>query len=121
MAVGMSVFAAAMVLGTLVQTPTGTIAALCLAATGATCFLVNAVVVLWNLAPSPRVFGTYAGMYTVGWAGGGFLGPAVVGGMVDLTGWPLMLVDIAAVASLSIVAVSRIGVLQRRTPLALAK
>ncbi|WP_406261638.1 MFS transporter [Streptomyces nigra] len=121
MAVGMSVFAAAMVLGTLVQTPTGTIAALCLAATGATCFLVNAVVVLWNLAPSPRLFGTYAGMYTVGWAGGGFLGPALVGGMVDLTGWPLMLVDIAAVASLSIVVVSRIGVLRRRTTPALAK
>ncbi|XHM65212.1 MFS transporter [Streptomyces nigra] len=121
MAVGMSVFAAAMVLGTLVQTPTGTIAALCLAATGASCFLVNAVVVLWNLAPSPRLFGTYAGMYTVGWAGGGFLGPALVGGMVDLTGWPLMLVDIAAVAALSIVVVSRIGVLRRRTTPALAK
>ncbi|MGW6471263.1 MFS transporter [Streptomyces nigra] len=121
MAVGMSVFAAAMVVGTLVQTPTWTIAALCLAATGASCFLVNAVVVLWNLAPSPRLFGTYAGMYTVGWAGGGFLGPALVGGMVDLTGWPLMLVDIAAVAALSIVVVSRIGVLRRRTTPALAK
>ncbi|MFJ8463748.1 MFS transporter [Streptomyces swartbergensis] len=115
MTVGMSVFAAAMVLGTLLQTSAGATVALCLAAAGATCFLVNAVVVLWNLAPSARVFGTYAGMYTVGWAGGGFLGPALVGAMVDVTGWPLMLLDIAVVASLSIVVVARISATQRRT------
>ncbi|KAA0921479.1 MFS transporter [Streptomyces apricus] len=114
MTAGMSVFAAAMVAGTLVRTPAGATGALCLAAAGAACFLVNAVVVLWNLAPSARVFGTYAGLYTVGWAGGGFLGPALVGAMVDVTGWPLMLLDIAVVASLSIVVVARIGVLQRR-------
>ncbi|MFI6436566.1 MFS transporter [Streptomyces sp. NPDC050759] len=121
MTVGMSIFAAAMVLGTLLQTSTGATVALCLAAAGATCFLVNAVVVLWNLAPSARVFGTYAGLYTVGWAGGGFLGPALVGAMVDVTGWPLMLLDIAVVASLSIVAVARISALQRRTAPAIAK
>lgn len=122
MAAGMSVFAAAMVLGTVVRTPTGTAAALCLAAAGATCFLVNAVVVLWNLAPSARVFGTYAGLYTVGWASGGFLGPAVVGGMVDVTGWSLMLVDIAVVAALAIAVVVRITTLQRRrAALTLAK
>ncbi|PJE94400.1 MFS transporter [Streptomyces carminius] len=115
MAGGMSVFAAAMVLGTIVQTPTGTVVALCLAAAGATCFLVNAVVVLWNLAPSVRVFGTYAGLYTVAWAGGGFLGPAVVGGMVDVTGWSLMLLDIAVVATSAIVVVVRIIALQHRT------
>ena len=122
MAAGMSVFAAAMVLGTVVRTPTGTAAALCLAAAGATCFLVNAVVVLWNLAPSARVFGTYAGLYTVGWASGGFLGPAVVGGMVDVTGWSLMLIDIAVVAALAIAVVVRITTLQRRrAALTLAK
>jgi MFS family permease len=121
MAIGMSVFAAAMVLGTIVPTPTGTAVALCIAAAGATCFLVNAVVVLWNLAPSARVFGTYAGMYTVGWAGGGFLGPALVGAMVDVTGWPLLLLDIAVVTALSIIVVVRIGALQRRTALTIAK
>jgi MFS family permease len=121
MAIGMSVFAAAMVLGTIVPTPAGATVALCVAAAGATCFLVNAVVVLWNLAPSARVFGTYAGMYTVGWAGGGFLGPALVGAMVDVTGWPLMLLDIAVVAALSITVVVRISALQRRTALTVAK
>lgn len=114
MASGMSVFAAAMVLGTIVRTPTGAAVALCLAAAGATCFLVNAVVVLWNLAPSARVFGTYAGLYTVGWASGGFLGPALVGAMVDITGWSLMLLDIALVATLAILVVMRITTLRRR-------
>ncbi|MGW4755022.1 MFS transporter [Streptomyces chartreusis] len=121
MAVGMSVFAGAMLLGTLLQSPLGATVALCIAAAGASSFLVNAVVVLWNLAPSARVFGTYAGMYTVSWAGGGFLGPALVGGMVDLNGWSLMLVDIAAVAILAIIVIARMGTLRRRSALALAK
>ncbi|QKZ24085.1 MFS transporter [Streptomyces chartreusis] len=121
MAVGMSVFAGAMLLGTLLQSPLGATVALCIAAAGASSFLVNAVVVLWNLAPSARVFGTYAGMYTVSWASGGFLGPALVGGMVDLNGWSLMLVDIAAVALLAIIVIARMGTLRRRSALALAK
>ncbi|AWW41575.1 MFS transporter [Streptomyces cadmiisoli] len=121
MAVGMSVFAAALILGTLVQTPTGTVVALCVAAAGASSFLVNAVVVLWNLAPSAHVFGTYAGLYTVSWAGGGFLGPALVGAMVDVNGWPLMLVDIAVIASLALVVIARIHRLQRRAATAVTK
>lgn len=43
------------------------------------------------------------------WTGGGFLGPALVGAMVDVTGWPLMLLDIGLVVALSIVVVTRIG------------
>lgn len=113
MMAGMSVFAAAMLLGTLWQTPTGTIVALGVGAVGAAGFMINAVVVLWNLAPSPRLLGTYAGLYTVGWASGGFLGPAVVGGMVDLTGWRWMLVDIAVVTAVAVLAVSRLRRLQR--------
>lgn len=115
MMAGMAVFAAAMVFGTAVQTATGTVIALCVAAAGASSFLVNAVVVLWNLAPSDRVVGAYTGLYTVGWASGGFLGPALVGGMVDLTGWPLMLLDVAIVALLAVLAVARVSALQRRS------
>ncbi|MFC1230499.1 MULTISPECIES: MFS transporter [Streptomyces] len=118
MTAGMCVFVAAMVLGTLAQNPTGTVVALCVGAAGASSFLVNAVVVLWNLAPSARVFGTYAGMYTVSWASGGFLGPALVGAMVDVNGWRLMLLDITLVASLSVAVIIRISRLQRRRPAA---
>lgn len=114
MAGGMAVFALAMVVGTLWQTPTGTVVAMSVGAVGAAGFMINAVVVLWNLAPSPRVLGTYAGLYTVGWASGGFLGPAVVGGMVDLTGWRWMLVDIAVVTAIGIGVVLRLLRLQQR-------
>ncbi|WP_206795762.1 MFS transporter [Amycolatopsis sp. MtRt-6] len=115
MAAGMTVFAAGMVLATVVATPAGVVAGLCVASAGASSFLVNAVVVLWNLAPSDRVVGTYTGLYTVGWVGGGFLGPAVVGGLVDLTGWSLLLLHVAVVALLAILAVTRVSVLQRRS------
>ncbi|MEU6678795.1 MFS transporter [Streptomyces sp. NPDC046925] len=113
-AAGMAVFATAMLLGTLLHTPAGVTVALCIAAAGASCFLVNAAVVLWNLAPSAQVFGTYAGMYSICWAGGGFAGPALVGAMVDATGWTLMLVDICLLAVVAIAVVARIGTLRRR-------
>ena len=115
MMAGMAVFAAGMVLGTVVQTPTGAVIGLCVAVVGASSFLVNAVVVLWNLAPSDGVVGTYTGLYTVGWVGGGFLGPAVVGGMVDLTSWSLLLVHVAVIAVVAVLAVARISALQRRS------
>jgi hypothetical protein len=47
------------------------------------------------------VLGTYTGLHTVGWAGGAFLGPALVGGMVDLTGWPFLMAHIAVVAAVA--------------------
>jgi MFS family permease len=115
MTAGMTVFAAGRVLATAVATPAGVVAGLCVASAGASSFLVNAVVVLWNLAPSDRVVGTYTGLYTVGWVGGGFLGPALVGGLVDLTGWSLLLLHVAIVALLAVLAVARVSVLQRRS------
>jgi Na+/melibiose symporter-like transporter len=115
MTAGMTVFVAGMVLGTVVRTPAGVVAGLCVATAGASAFLVNAVVVLWNLAPSTRVVGTYTGLYTVGWVGGGFLWPAAVGGLVDLTGWPLLLLHVAVVALLAVLAVARVSALQRRS------
>lgn len=114
MIAGMAIFAAAMLLGTLVQTPTGTVVAFCIGAAGASAFLVNAVVVLWNLAPSARVFGTYAALYAVGWQSGAFLGPALIGGAVDILGWQTMLLDIAVVAAVAVAIVVRIDRLQRR-------
>ncbi|ADJ47143.1 major facilitator transporter [Amycolatopsis mediterranei S699] len=115
MTAGMTVFAAGAVLATVVRTPTGVVAGLCVASAGASAFLVNAVVVLWNLAPSTRLVGTYTGLYTVGWVSGGFLGPAVVGGLVDLTGWPLLLLHVAIVALLAVLAVGRVSARQRRS------
>ncbi|HWO61725.1 MAG TPA: MFS transporter [Umezawaea sp.] len=114
MAIGMAIFAAAMVLGTVVQTSTSTMVALGLAGVGAAGFIINAAVVMWNLAPTMRVIGTYTGLYTVTWQLGGLIGPTVVGGMVDVTGWRFMLLDAGLLAALAVAAVLRIQVLARR-------
>ncbi|NUT10358.1 MAG: MFS transporter [Nonomuraea sp.] len=111
--VGMAIFAAGTILGAVVQNPVATMVTLCLAAAGAAGFMINAVVVLWNLAPSARVVGTYTGLYTVGWAGGALAGPALVGLAVDLTGWHLMLLHITVLAVIAIVLVVRVDRLQR--------
>lgn len=114
MLAGAVVFGIAMVAGTLLPTATGTTVALSIAAVGGGAFMINAVVVLWNLAPSARVLGTYGGIYTVGWGLGGFLGPAAVGALVDITGWHLMLLDIAGLTLLPIATVTAVLLMQRR-------
>lgn len=121
MTIGMAVFAAATVLATAVPTATATMAALVLAGVGASGFIINAAVVLWNLAPTMRVIGTYTGLYTVTWQLGGLVGPAAVGGMVDITGWRFMLLDAGLLAALAVVAVLRIRVLARRRTSGVAK
>ncbi|MCM4076584.1 MFS transporter [Paractinoplanes hotanensis] len=115
MGVGMAVFAAALAAGSVVQTATATVIVFCVAAVGAAAFLINAAVVLWNLAPSSRVLGTYTGLYAVTWYLGGFAGPALIGGVVDLAGWDSMLLDIAVLAVLAILVLVRLGRLQTRT------
>ncbi|ANZ40251.1 MFS transporter [Lentzea guizhouensis] len=114
MTTGMVVFGVSLALGALVPAPTTTVIAFCVAAAGASGFLINAAVVLWNLAPSARVIGVYTGLYTVSWAVGGFIGPGVVGAMVDLTGWRYMLLDIALVTALATAVIARVAVLGRR-------
>nr|WP_218903194.1 MFS transporter [Streptomonospora nanhaiensis] len=114
MALGMALFAASLTAGALVNSPAAAAVALSVGAVGASGFLVNGAVILWNLAPSARVFGTYTGLYTVGWASGGFLGPALVGAMVEVTGWRFMLADAALLAALAVGVVLRVIALRRR-------
>jgi MFS family permease len=120
MALGMGLFAVSLTLGALGDSPTAAVVALCAGAIGAAGFLVNGAVILWNLAPSARAFGTYTGLYTVGWMGGGFIGPALVGAMVEVTGWRFMLADAALLAALAVAVVLRVLALQRRTETARA-
>lgn len=116
MGAGMALFATALTVATIVRTPTGTVVAFCFAAVGAAAFTINAVVTLWNLAPSSQVLGTYTGLYAVTWYLGGFGGPALIGLAVDLTGWTGMLLDVAVLATLAVLVVVRLGRLQRRHP-----
>jgi MFS family permease len=103
-AAGMTLFAGALVAGAAVQSATGTIVVLCAGAAGAAA---------WNLAPSSRMLGAYTGLYAVTWYLGGFAGPALIGGAVDLFGWRWMLLDIAVLAALAVVVVIRLARLQK--------
>jgi MFS family permease len=114
MALGMTLFAAALAVGAALHTQVGTVVALCVGGVGAAGFIINGAVVLWNLAPSAQVLGAYTGLYNVGWAGGYFLGPALVGAMVDLTGWRFFLLDVALLALLPVAVVVRIIARRRR-------
>ena len=99
---GMILFVAAMVLATSVTSRPLVIAALCIGAIGYAGFAINGIVVLWKLAPSDEVVGTYTGLYSIAASLGAFAGPAVVGAMVDLTGWRFMLLDAGLVAAAAI-------------------
>jgi MFS family permease len=120
-AAGMTVFAVALAVGSMVQTATATVVVFCVASVGAAAFTINAAVALWNLAPSSRVLGTYTGLFAVTWYLGGFGGPALIGAVVDLTGWDWMLLEIAVLALLAVGVILRLDHLHkaRRTEQAL--
>ena len=61
-----------------------------------------------------RLQAELTGLYAVTWYLGGFGGPALIGAVVDLTGWHGMLLDIAVLASLAVLAIARLGHLQRQ-------
>ncbi|MEU3294452.1 MFS transporter [Streptomyces longwoodensis] len=106
---GLILFVAALLVGATVRTPTGTGTAVVLGAIGYTAFAVNAVVVLWDLAPSAKVLGTYTALFGVGNATGWTLGPALVGALIDFGGWPSFYLDTALVAALALFALSRVS------------
>ncbi|MFI9489266.1 MFS transporter [Promicromonospora sp. NPDC052451] len=64
-----------------------TITGIVIASFGYAAFSVNGVVLMWNLAPSGAVTGAYSGLYAVAAAVGASAGPALIGGLVDLTDW----------------------------------
>lgn len=99
MRIGLVVFAVgALVAFAFSSSPTATLVGVLIAAVGFAGFGVNAAVMLWNLAPSQRMLGTYTGLFAVAQAIGSSLGPAAVGGLVDLTDWSLLMAFIAGLA-----------------------
>jgi MFS family permease len=92
MRVGIIVFA----LGALVAfffntSTTATVVGILVAAAGFAGFAANATVMLWNLAPSQRLIGVYTGIFAVAQAVGSSVGPAALGGLVDLTDWSFLM------------------------------
>lgn len=111
-ACGIAVFAFGLAGAFAWQTPLGTAVFLAVASTGYAAFSINALVAMWNSAPSEHELGTYTGLYTVAASSGAALGPAVLGSSVDLTGWPAFFLNGAVLALIPLAVFARLG---RRT------
>ncbi|MFJ6465569.1 MFS transporter [Streptomyces sp. NPDC091387] len=98
---GVGLFVVGLLVGFAVPTVPGTVVSTVLSAIGYASFAVNALVALWDLAPTQKVLGTYTALYTIASSGGMALGPAILGITVDLTGWRFMMLNAAAFAAVT--------------------
>ncbi|MGW6604121.1 MFS transporter [Streptomyces sp. NPDC055036] len=110
---GVGLFIVGLLAGFAVPTVPGTIASMVLSSLGYASFAVNALVALWNLAPTQKVLGTYTALYTIASASGMALGPAILGTTIDLTGWRYMLLNAAVFAGVTFLVFTRLA---RRAP-----
>ncbi|MEW2165645.1 MFS transporter [Streptomyces sp. NPDC007084] len=106
---GVGLFIIGLLFGFTVQTVMGTIACMVLCSLAYASFAVNALVALWNLAPTQKVLGTYTALYTIASASGMALGPAILGTSVDLTSWNYMLLNAAAFAGVTFLVFTRLA------------
>ncbi|MFJ2004363.1 MFS transporter [Streptomyces chartreusis] len=113
---GVGLFVVGLLIGFASPTVPGTVVSLIVTSIGYATFAVNALVALWDLAPSRHVVGTYTGLYTVASSTGAALGPALLGFTVDVTGWRFMLLDGALFAAITFVVFARLA--RRVTPAA---
>lgn len=67
-------------------------------------FAINGLPAFWDMALSPSEVGAYTGVYGVAYAIGAALGPAVTGGLIDLTAWRYMMPDLALLGAVVLVA-----------------
>jgi MFS family permease len=98
---GVGLFVIGLLVGFAVPTVPGTVVSTVLCAIGYASFAVNALVALWNLAPTQKVLGTYTALYTIASSAGMALGPAILGITVDLTSWRFMMLNAAAFAAVT--------------------
>ncbi|MFF4858641.1 MFS transporter [Streptomyces rubiginosohelvolus] len=110
---GVGLFIVGLLVGFAVPTVEGTITAMILSSLGYASFAVNALVALWNLAPTQKVLGTYTALYTIASQSGMALGPGILGTTIDLTDWRYMLLNAAVFAVITFLVFTRLA---RRTP-----
>ncbi|OPG09463.1 MFS transporter [Microbispora sp. GKU 823] len=96
--VGVGVFIVPMIAASLLPGRWSTMIALAVSSIGYASFAINATVAWWGFAPSNALVGVLTGIWTAVSAIAQTVGPAVVGALVDLTGWRWMLFDTGALA-----------------------
>ena len=103
MRIGIIVFALGALIAFIFNTSTvATLVGVLVAAAGFSGFAVNATVMLWNLAPSQRLIGVYTGIFAVAQAVGSSVGPAAMGGLVDVTDWRFLMLFLAGLSLLGL-------------------
>lgn len=110
---GVGLFIVGLLVGFIWPTVPGTITAMVLSSLGYASFAVNALVALWNLAPTQKVLGTYTALYTIASQSGMALGPGILGTTIDLTDWRYMLLNAAVFAVITFLVFTRLA---RRVP-----
>ncbi|MFD8951965.1 MFS transporter [Streptomyces xanthophaeus] len=110
---GVALFIVGLLIGFAWPTVPGTITSMVFSSLGYASFAVNALVALWNLAPTQKVLGTYTALYTIASQSGMALGPAVLGTTIDLTDWRYMLLNAAFFAGITFLVFTRLA---RRAP-----
>ncbi|MGW7274492.1 MFS transporter [Streptomyces sp. NPDC054864] len=110
---GVALFIAGLLVGFAWPSVPGTIVSMIVSSLGYASFAVNALVALWNLAPTQKVLGTYTALYTIASASGMALGPAILGTTIDLTSWRYMLLNAAVFAAVTFAVFTRLA---RRAP-----
>ncbi|MFJ6699939.1 MFS transporter [Streptomyces sp. NPDC091272] len=110
---GVALFIAGLLVGFFWPSVPGTVVSMIISSVGYASFAVNALVALWNLAPTQKVLGTYTSLYTIASASGMALGPAILGTTIDLTSWRYMLLNAAVFAAVTFAVFTRLA---RRTP-----
>lgn len=113
---GMALFVAGCLLAHFAGSVTMTTVGVAVCSVGFAAFVVNAVVILWNQAPSPLVLGAYTGIYGIALAVGSTLMPALLGLLVDATAWRYMMLHTAALGLLGMALLSRVKTEQRQPP-----
>ncbi|MER5551000.1 MFS transporter [Streptomyces sp. NPDC002793] len=110
---GVGLFIVGLLIGFAWPTVPGTIASMIISSLGYASFAVNALVALWNLAPTQKVLGTYTALYTIASQSGMALGPGLLGTTIDLTAWRYMFLNATVFAVITLLVFTRLA---RRGP-----
>lgn len=112
--IGLGVMIAGLAIGFFFQSPLLLRVAVAVITIGWAAVVINAIVLVWNLAATPETTGTYTGIYYLFYYAGAAFGPGIVGTLTDATGWRLFFVNVAVVAALSLILLGTIRTTSRQ-------
>jgi Na+/melibiose symporter-like transporter len=101
--IGFVIFVIGLILGFAIKSQTFLMISVILTTVGYAFIIVNAIVIIWGLAPNSKVTGTYTGLFYLFFYGASSIGPMLVGFMTDLTGIDYMMLNTCVFAIMGFV------------------